>query len=334
MPYRRTLQGIATVVLCLWLAVAQAYAGCSMLLCGAGSSGGGAPAFQGPGDIVSGATAWYGLRAFSSAKRGTKAINLCDNAGANCTDISTDAVTGKLNNPGTLGANNCATSNTCLIKIWYDQSGALSCGGSACDESQATNANMATLTFSCVNSLPCAVFAGAQFYVSPATLASWASGTISAVANRTGAFTSAGNIASYGPNTGSANLNFRQVASAVQMFQGTGGIFISNITDSNYHAFQAAFNAASSDLMCGGSAGTSCSNAGVSNSLSPGSSAVSSSATICIGAQQQAASSTCLATNSPLTGQLTEVGVWNGTVFTGTQQTNMNANQITAWGPF
>jgi hypothetical protein len=39
---RRTLQGISIVVLCLWLAGAQAYAaGCGMLLCGAGSSGGG-----------------------------------------------------------------------------------------------------------------------------------------------------------------------------------------------------------------------------------------------------------------------------------------------------
>jgi hypothetical protein len=61
-----------------------------------------AASYTGPGDVVSGAKAWYGLRAYSAATAGTKAIRLCDHLGANCADISTSASTGKLNNPGTL----------------------------------------------------------------------------------------------------------------------------------------------------------------------------------------------------------------------------------------
>jgi len=36
-------------------------------------------------------------------------------------------------------------------------------------------------------------------------------------------------------------LDFRQVASAVAMFAGTVSQFISNISDVNYHSFQAIF---------------------------------------------------------------------------------------------
>lgn len=287
----------------------------------------GGAAYQGPGDLVSGAKFWVGLRAYSLATAGTKAINLCDNTGSNCADISTNATTGKLNAPGTLGSNNCNTSGTCLIKTFYDQSGANFCAGTvACNFTQATAANMATLNFSCLNGLPCAVFNGTSTqYSSSAAMASInATGfTVSAVAVRTAGFTTQQMIfTTTGANA--INLDYRALANAVQMFAGTSGVFISNISDSNFHAFQAVFNAASSDLMCGGSTGTSCSNAGTSNSLSPG--AVNSSGSV------DAAIGVSSGTNF-LSGELTEVGGWIS-AFSGSNQTAVNGNQVSFWGPF
>lgn len=113
-----------------------------------GVSGGGA--YVGPGDstIQPGAVAWHGIRAYSLAKAGTKAINLCDNTGANCSDESTNA-SGNLV-VGTHGVNNCATSDTCLVKIIYDQSGGTNCVGSlACDLTQTTTADMFILKHNC-----------------------------------------------------------------------------------------------------------------------------------------------------------------------------------------
>jgi hypothetical protein len=83
--------------------------------------------------------------------------------------------------------------------------------------------------------------------------------------------------------------------------------------------------------MCGGSAGTSCSTAGTSNSLSPGTTGLGAAGNFfCIG--EQNSSTTC--GGNALSGQIIEDSAWVGTVFTGIQQTNMNANQYSFWGPF
>lgn len=95
--------------------------------------------YAGPGDFYTGAAVWVGLRAFSAADKGNRLINLCDNAGNNCADITSNSSTGLLNSPGTLGANDCTTSGTCKVKIIYDRSGALACSsGVACDMTHAT----------------------------------------------------------------------------------------------------------------------------------------------------------------------------------------------------
>jgi hypothetical protein len=364
--------------------------------------------YQGPGDIVSGATEWYGLRAYSSADRGNKLINACNIADAACADISSDASTGKLTNFASVGGTTCSyaissgtyttatgavsltmasgpglastnilgvtnftgtgnasqlsgvytaasgttgttvnftaatglgtisitggTLSVCSIKSFYDRSGALSCSAAACDMTTSAIANRAFLIGSCINSLPCAVFGGAAFYGTAAVLGTWTSGSVSSVALRTGLFTTAGFIQSYGTTAGSqASINFRALANAIQMFQGSSGQFISNITDSNFHALQAIFNGASGNLMCGGSAGTSCSTAGTNNAINPGTTATGANSFLCIGVN---ASGICSLLNSPLVGLLTETGTWKGIVFSGTQQTNITSNEYAFWGPF
>jgi len=71
----------------------------------------GAPAvvggYTGPGDVVSGAAAWYGVRAYSAATRGNPALNLCNVNDATCSDVSTDASTGNLSFGGTIGGQSC-----------------------------------------------------------------------------------------------------------------------------------------------------------------------------------------------------------------------------------
>lgn len=108
------------------------------------AAGGGGGSFAGPGDAKA-LTAWWGVIAYSAASAGTKAIQLCDSAGANCADVNTDAVTGVLSAPGTRGADNCSVVSTCKVKTIYDKVGTL-------DLTQATAGNMPTLTPSALGS--------------------------------------------------------------------------------------------------------------------------------------------------------------------------------------
>src|SRR5216684_5005777 len=129
---------IFTLLLCLWFGPASAqWSEGRGWLTGAGwlplaKSG---VAFVGSGDIVGGWQVWYGLRAFSAAKRGTKAINVCNVSDVACADFLTDATTGALV-VTTVGGSDCSVV-VCIIKTLYDQSGALACTG-ACDNTQAT----------------------------------------------------------------------------------------------------------------------------------------------------------------------------------------------------
>src|ERR1700733_14347786 len=115
--------------------------------------------YQGPGDVVSGATAWGSCaRAYSSSvASGTNMCDLVDSA-APTTVICTlqTGSNGKVNLTGTYctggvtPATKCAaaTGGLCNISKIYDQAG--STGGFI----QATVGNQAQLTFSALNALP------------------------------------------------------------------------------------------------------------------------------------------------------------------------------------
>lgn len=96
--------------------------------------GGGGGSYVGPGDLVPGAVAWSGLRAYSAAKRGTNVANICnptDATGADCADWQSDATTGDLVATTINGAD--CTMVTCSVKILYDQTGNTNCSSNACD---------------------------------------------------------------------------------------------------------------------------------------------------------------------------------------------------------
>ena len=269
----------------------------------------GSSAYQGPGDLQSGAKAWWGLRAFSLAKAGNAAINLCDNTGANCADIATNATTGKLNNPGTLGSNNCATSGTCLIKTFYDQTGVLACnaGTTACNLTQATVANMATLNYNCINGNPCAVFNG--------TSATYASGNIPTIAQTNGVSL----LADQTGNTGATNV----VISAGNLFEfrsgqlagyyaGTGTVTATGATNSHFHALIFTGAGASSAIYVDGNATT---------GLNPGSTGFGNAA-INLGSNVG---------SSYFAGNFAEAGVWPAAI---ASPSGLTSNQTSFWGPF
>ena len=104
-------------------------------------------AYVGPGDIVSGATAWYGLRAYSAAVAATgtqKAINI-RRASDNTTK---DILIRKKRQSRSPTASTFCASTTCYVTKWYDQS------GDGHNMTQATARKPTELILSALNGLP------------------------------------------------------------------------------------------------------------------------------------------------------------------------------------
>ena len=157
--------------------LATQHGGCQPALCGSVSG------YAGPGDLVSGAAMWWGLRAYSKAMAvaGIPAINVRRASDNTTTDIV-------LLNNGNLDVATAATfcaSTTCLVTEMYDQTG----HGYHAIETFAPF--QSTLTFSCLGTLPCLTL-GDSNDVGSVTNSSavWPVGTWSAVAERTALFTS------------------------------------------------------------------------------------------------------------------------------------------------
>lgn len=127
----------AILIATAWLV--PAHAGSNLLL-GAGKVGsGGGGGYIGPLDVSGVNTnivACYSLRACSSALRGTKTVEVCNNTGGvevACADLLSDATTGELV-PQTIGGIQCPGTggSNCKVRTWYDQTNGTSCGGSNC----------------------------------------------------------------------------------------------------------------------------------------------------------------------------------------------------------
>src|SRR5260221_661617 len=90
---RKLLVAFAAIALCLAPASAD-----NFLLLGTGRAPVVAASYTGPGDIVSGAVGWWGLRAYNAASRGNPLANVCTVIATidTCLDFSSDATTGSL----------------------------------------------------------------------------------------------------------------------------------------------------------------------------------------------------------------------------------------------
>lgn len=256
--------------------------------------------YVGPGDIVAGANAWYGLRAYSAADNGNRLVNVCDPGNANCVDFVSNITTGKLVFQ-TVGSTDCTSVNTCTIKVFYDRSGANKCSSSACNMTQITAGSRCTLKASCLGGLPCAVCLNSS-YTTPGTFATQAQPyTMSGTINRTAPTGSSQGILS---DTGT-NATLFGDAGGGQINIYAGFTLVGNATDNLTHAAQGVFNGSSSVVYIDGTSATG--NAGTS-SLSSG-----------------------LILDPSFGGNLFEVGLWPGAFSVG-NQSSMNVNQHTYWG--
>lgn len=264
------------------------------------------PSYTGPGDVVSGARFWYGLRCYNSAYNGNVA-DVYAPADASHTLI-TCSTGGVLNE--TLQALSITCAVSCTVKTLYDQTGGNNCTAATCDLSNATIGNRPAFTLNCIGSLPCMTFtsASSQVLLSATNLTSTAQpNTFSAIAQTTNTAAARHLI---GTNGGSANqIGYPTTNNTVHTFAGIN--LTGTASASSYHAFQAVLNGASSVMSVDGSFPTG--NAGAS----------AMSNIISLGA---------INASQFMSGQILEAGAWNGVAFSSGQATSMSSNQHAYWG--
>src|SRR5437879_10288669 len=135
MKLRAYIVALHAALFAILLAVQPAVSG-SMMLLGVGGSGA-AAAYSGPGDVVSGAFAWWGMLCYSNAYSGNVA-DITDAATGNTTGtrlqcsfgivsalVSGSACTFVTGNACSSLATTCATA--CNVVTLYDQSGNTNC---------------------------------------------------------------------------------------------------------------------------------------------------------------------------------------------------------------
>ena len=263
--------------------------------------------YQGPGDIVSGASAWYAVnQCYNTAYAGNVA-DVWDSATGNTTETLIKCTAG-----GTLSftinpiATTCAVS--CSIKILYDQTGSLACTGAACDVS-ALLANRPTYTQNALNSKACGTWgASIALNTQANNLTSIAQQfSFVSVVNRTGNLTTVNRVleTTGGPNT---RLGFSNATNTASIFAGSS--FTAAANDNAFHALTTVFNNASSSIVVDGSATAGTAGAQVA------------ATTIEIGNEG--------ISNSNLFGLFCEGGIWP-VGLNATQYGNLNSNMHTRW---
>jgi hypothetical protein len=136
----------------------------------------GAAAYVGPGDVVSGAAGWWGLRAYSLAVAGTKAVRLRRDSDQLESDFNT-LVNGNLDVASIITFKGAA--NLFVTKL-YDQS------GNAVDAAQTTAANQPAFGLNQIGTLPGIIWSGTTILPTLYTTIQNGPLTTSAVVNRTG----------------------------------------------------------------------------------------------------------------------------------------------------
>ena len=297
------------LVICLATLVARADG-----LTTVGASGGekaSSSGYQGPGDVVSGAAAWWGFRGYNAAYSGNAAI-ICTALDASC---ETETISNGNLVLGTVGAA-CLVSGTCLVKTLYDQSGSNLCGGLPCNITNTTAANQPTFLASALNGVPCAQFGGAHILESANTATTHSQPvSLESVAERTGSTSSYSQIVSTHLVGGGLNMSFWNHTNEVGTYAGNNNGTPAAATDNAFHTIDAVVNAASSLLYVDGTQ--------TSTSTSPGTNGTNS--TLAIGANPDSGAF------QYLTGIVCEGGIW-ATGFNSTQLASMTANQQSYWG--
>ena len=262
---------------------------------------GAAPTYTGPGDVVSGASIWVGLRGYNAAYStgSNNAITIrraSDSTTSNIKILSTGAL-------DVASASTFCASTTCFITTFFDQT------GNGQTISQATAGNQPQLLFSCFStSLPCGSFLSAKFMA----------GTLSGSISQPYTYAAVGYVATgvtpgwiFARNAAWAFGGAGGGANTVSMYAGitTQNVFGASTTALN--AYVGVGNGASTVLGFNNTTGS---------PGNPGTAALSSA--FGFGADNSP--------STPWNGYLNEAGIWPSG-FTSTQITNMCHNQFAYW---
>jgi hypothetical protein len=260
--------------------------------------------YQGPGDVVGGATAWYGLRAYNAAyaAAGGNAINIRRTSDSTTADIKV-LPTGSLD---VATATTFCASTTCYVTKWYDQSGANYCTGSvSCNAIQGTAGSQPQLLFNCVGALPCIYFSGSKTMTTVNSSSMAQPISFSEVVERTGNFSTEGDILDFYTSSGISSFFYQQNQIGISAGSSIG---VATAADSVLHAVELVVNGNQSVINVDGTA------SGVStetNATSPPA-AFSPSSHL-------------------MTGYVNEAGFWRVS-FTSLAQTTLCHNQRLYWG--
>lgn len=266
------------------------------------------PAYSGPGDKVSGASMWWGLRGYNAAFSGTVAT-ICDGAtGLVC--VSATWSGGVLTIPlvGGVACNN--TVAICDVSSLVDQT------GNGFTLSQATNSKRPTLVVpGAANGCPTTAFPCMTFLNTSAQVLVTASGPTLTPQPFSGAFVGirTGNTAA--PNTAMGTgptlvMGWNSTANLLRITAGTPQTIAGN--DNSWHAAQGIWSNSVGSLSADGSTTTANNGPNVANAVAWAMGCSSTSAV-------------CLA------GNLVEAGVWP-IAFSAQNISDLNSNAHTYWG--
>jgi len=306
--------------LALALALLATPAQAQMLLTGVSNESAGTSSFVGTADAAGSAPiAFWGMRAMSTATAaaGTQKLFQLTKTGATCDILVANnggpGLTTACTGTGTNGVNIATFCSTaCTFSAWYDQT------GNGQDLFQATVANQPIYTTNCVGTFSCAQGdAARELDRNPLTTQNQPF-TISAFAERTGAFTTAGTV--FAGNGFDVQLLFDSTANNIFMYAGNSTNTMTT-ADSAPHSLIAVYNGSTSGAVIDGTPPTACFGGGVfacnasTNGISGASALITNSGN---------------PSNHPFTGYVFELGIWNGG-WTTTQWTPVSANQCNYW---
>lgn len=269
-----------------------------------------APGYTGPGDVFSSAYWWGGFRAYSAAKRGTKAANICNVADVACADVSSDATTGQIPADPVIGGVTCGTTagvNLCTVKTLYDQS------GNGQDITQATIVNRPTFLPNCIGSLPCMKFVAANSQCLGTSSFSGQSASLQDVISVGKINGTASNATYIDINTHNPQIMFLGGGTTFRLF-GSGAGFTASYTPTNWNSLIGDDIGTGSTIYVNGSATSG--NVGGFTSSANG---------LGVGGQDNCST-------NYFDGWMTEAGEWVTTSITSGQASTMSSNQQTFWG--
>lgn len=255
-----------------------------------------------PGDLVPSAIDFWGLRAYNTAAKGSRAINVCNVGDVVCADMHTDATTGDLV-VTTIGGSDCSVV-VCTIKRIWDQVGPANIGNDVI-------ATRATLKTNCIGSKACFQCNGSQdeTYVGDGVVPPQAQPfTYSWMAKNTG---TSGGAANHGVGAGALAVGYTSTSVMYWTANNTVSPPYSNVT---FNAVQNVFNGAAGVSNIDGTILT-------AQNIGTGDAPFGTFFHLCRDAKD----------NLYLTGAMTEFSWWAGAL-SNAQLITLNCNQHTYWG--